>query len=287
MTPTQVLQSLQCVGATSGLDLVQVISACGAFVSGPTRRRVVDKLEDCWNLGGHSFCTAGGVTCWPDPSPLSADLLSEVFEFIAWSQGSEHVRCCVCDKEVATTMRQLHPCINPGAVRNQLMICKPCEHRLQWSRRDLRVVVVGDVSPNPGALAFLGPAGDRLRSMIGLDVEAFYRHVLPINVRPSPGALRPHRVPHEVFSRLHGMSIEPVILDGRLPIVLLGRAALLGFHGQQLEPKPPTRPEFELGRVGQQRVFYFPHPSGRCRHWNVPENRDQLYHLFQGLIAGG
>ena len=284
MTPAEVLADLRSIGQEAGLNLAATISACGAFVSHQSTRRVLDRMAICRNLGGHSYCESGELLVWPDPLPLAIESMPEVQEFVRWSQRSEELRCCACSKVETITYRQLHLCQNHGAVRNRVPLCCGCERRLRWSERQPRVVVVGDVSPVPGALAFLGPSGDRLRGMINMDLVGFYQQVLPVNLFPSTAAVRPSRVPRRLFARLHGMAIEPVILDGRMPIVVFGRTALMGLP--EMSPTTAGASEFDVGFIGRQRVLCVPHPSGRCHYWNLPENREKLATLFRELVAG-
>ena len=285
MTPTEVLLDLKLHGDRADLNLAQVISACGGFVSGAQLRTVIDGREWCRNIGGHSYAQSertGDLMVWPEPTPLTADFYLEVRKYVAWAQATYHPRCASCGSERYHQLtEQLHPGANLGAARNRLPLCSECRHTLAWDHRDPHLMVIGEVSPEPGQLAFIGPAGDRLREMLGVDTQRFYRDVIAINLLPSPLAIRPSRVSRRTFARLHGMAIEPVVTPGNMPIIVFGRGAALGLPA--VTPTPHQLHGFDVSIMGLQRVICVPHPSGRCHYWNDPNNRARLKALFDEL----
>jgi hypothetical protein len=286
--PSDVLNALLPLSDTSGrgqpLGLAAMIDACGAYISQPDKRVIGDREETVFWLDSCAFSVPLGVgraITWYERPPGIDDLpWVEPGEFMMWANGWDRAFGCAMCKNGPGRAHHFLSTPRPESPRSMVHLCSRCGAR--WPDRTPKFVALGEVSPNMGELPWLGDAGDRLRKMTGLTRDDFYQQVLPLNVLPTPLAARPSRVPHRLFLRLHGMSIEPILTGAQLPIVAFGRSALEAL--EDLSPRGESF-GFQVFNWRGLPVYALPHPSGRCRTYNDTTMREQAAALLARLLT--
>jgi uracil-DNA glycosylase len=141
-----------------------------------------------------------------------------------------------------------------------------------------RPLIVGEAPARTtvGAPAFTGPAGRRIAALAGVDDlrDAFDA----VNLldrwpgRQGKGA---------AFPPAQGRDAARALLERvgrRRPLVLAGRRVAAAFGLRAL-------PYLERGDLAGRPVWVLPHPSGVCRWWNDPANRDRAAALLRALAG--
>lgn len=119
-----------------------------------------------------------------------------------------------------------------------------------------------------------GPSGARLARLIGVSLQEFLDGFDRVN-------LFPEHVPYKDWDLLQAETAAWRMMNdpGRGEIILLGRRVERAFyHG--CRDKQFFRPFVSSIRFAQH-VTVVPHPSGRNRFWNTPDNVEQARVFWQ------
>lgn len=146
------------------------------------------------------------------------------------------------------------------------------------------IAVIGE-APNRVAgpeLTTRGHSGARLAQLCGLTFLEFERRFLRVNVFEEPVETWPAEAARV---RAAGLMVDE--LRGIVTVVLLGRRASAAFLGERVYPwfTAITWPEAITNDSTRRTWYVAPHPSGRSRFWNDPDDVEVARRFWRKMAA--